>query len=158
GLTIIMLFFSIRTQAATMCSSTNDARQLVANALTAQGGEDRLRAIKSVQIEASASRFWVEESERPEGPYIQDLQKVTELRDFANGRIRHEETVAVPSFPMDPFTTTWVADRDVAIYVRGGKAVPGTVNMVQEGADRLALAPERVLLSALDSDSLSCDS
>lgn len=145
------------SQKASGCTSASDARKLLSEALKALGGESKLRAIETVQLDLTASRQYVEESERPEGPFIQDLQHVTEIHDFKNGRMRREDKVEIPYFPVEPFTTTWVADRDTAISIRGGKPSPGSATLVAEAADRLALSPEHVLLSALDSDKLACD-
>jgi hypothetical protein len=52
-------------------AQTNDrAASLLRQSLEAQGGEQKLRAIKTVQWDAFGYRNEVEESERPEGPYV----------------------------------------------------------------------------------------
>jgi hypothetical protein len=67
-LCILVLVFPCLSHAA----SNPSAAALLHQALSAQGGEQKLRALKSVQWEASGYRNELEESERPEGPYITD--------------------------------------------------------------------------------------
>ena len=48
---------------------------LLHQALDAQGGEEKLRALKSVQWEAAGYRSIVEQSERPEGPTLRSCSR-----------------------------------------------------------------------------------
>jgi hypothetical protein len=141
--------FSLAGQDARRAASASDeARRAVESALAAMGGEARWRALKSVQIEGIGHVNAVEQSERPEGPYIVSYEQTNELIDLAGGRMRR----TVES--RDTQTTQWtgrtfiVAD-GVASAVRGDKAFPGSPLSLQEGELRIALGPERVLLNAL---------
>ena len=46
------------------------------------GGEEKIRALKTLHFEASLIRSELEESERPEGPYILENDQVEEWRDL----------------------------------------------------------------------------
>lgn len=68
--------------------ATQGAQDLVRNALEAMGGEAKIRALKSIQFEGIGHTFGIEQSERPEGPWIVSYLQTSELRDLANFRIR----------------------------------------------------------------------
>ena len=121
---------------------------LLHKALDAQGGEDKLRAIKNVQWEAAGYRNELEESERPEGPYITDFLAVTETHDFQGDRYRSVTEANV--YPVYKTSSTLVVNKNVAMRSAGGHSVPGTPQVVQLMHERVALSPERLLLTALD--------
>src|SRR5689334_24996645 len=50
------------------------AKQTIESALNAMGGEAKLRAIKSLRIVRQGYLNLIEQSERPEGPYIPALE------------------------------------------------------------------------------------
>lgn len=121
---------------------------LLHQALDAQGGEQKLRSLKSLQWEASGIRNELEESERPEGPYLTDLLVVSEVHDFAGNRFRSVTDTNV--YPLYKSSTSLVVDGSVAMRSAGGLFVAGTPQQVQLVRERLALSPERLLLTALD--------
>ena len=126
----------------------NSASTLLHQAIDAQGGEQKLRAIRTVQWSAAGYRNKLEESERPEGPYITDFLTIREMDDYAG--IRSLYTVDAAVYPVYKSQTTTVVAGGVAMESGGGPffaAVPLTVQLARE---RLALNPERLLLTALD--------
>jgi len=153
------LFLAVASsaQSGRGCASPDEARRIVSAALAAQGGEAKLRAIHVLHLEAFASRNWVEQSERPEGPYIPDFQHVDEIRDYGKQLVRREVKIEIPSFPLDPSTSTWMADPQVAVSLHNGAWVPAPISLVDEAAEILAFSPERILLSASESDALRCE-
>jgi adenosine deaminase len=52
------------------------------------GGESNLRELKSMQLEGVAHQHLLEQSERPEGPWLVDYHEFSELRDLASARLR----------------------------------------------------------------------
>ena len=64
------------------------AQQLLRNAVEAMGGEEKLRSLKTVVIEGIGHTYLIEQSERPEGPWIVNYQQITELRDYYNHKLR----------------------------------------------------------------------
>ncbi len=121
---------------------------LLHQALEAQGGEQQLRALKSVQWEATGYRNELEESERPEGPYITEFDTVAEVHDWAGQRYRSVTDASV--YPVFKFSTGTVADRTVAMSLSGESKSAGTPQQLQLVREREALSPERLLLTALD--------
>jgi hypothetical protein len=127
-----------------------DARStvLLHQALEAQGGEQKLRALRSVQWEASGYRNLLEQSERPEGPYFTEFLSVTEIHDIARRRFRSSTEGSV--YPVYKISSMAVVDGDVAMRSAGGPWAAGTPQQVQLVHERMALSPERLLVTAVD--------
>ncbi len=66
-------------------AADQQSTQLLYRALEVQGGEEKLRALHSVQWEASGYR---NELERPEGPYVTEFDSISETHDFSGQRYR----------------------------------------------------------------------
>jgi hypothetical protein len=124
------------------------ATALLLQSLAAQGGEAKLRALKSVQWEAAGYRNELEQSERPEGPYITEFLSINEVHDIAGHRLRRAIDTSV--YPVYKATTLLVVDGDLAMQANGGSPMPGTPEQVKLARERMALSPERLLLTALD--------
>ena len=123
-------------------------KALVLLALHAQGGEQKLRALRSVQWEASGYRNELEQSERPEGPYITEFDSVAEVHDLAGHRYRSTtDGVVYPAFKS---SSEIVVDGEVSMLVSGETKVAGTPQQLASVREREALSPERLLLTALD--------
>ena len=128
------------------------AASLLREALQAQGGEAKLRGLQSVQWEASGYRNELEESERPEGPYITEFDTLSEMDDLANHRYR--QVIEAEVYPVFRSNTGSVVDRDIAMRLAGDQQSVGTPQQVQLTHERIALSPERVLLTALDASDM----
>jgi hypothetical protein len=133
-----------------------DAKQLIQAAIAAMGGEAQLTTLKSVKLEGIGHYNLIEQSERPEGPYIVFYEQTSALVDLVGGRVR--QTVENKNVQ----TTQWagqtsvVAD-GVAAGLRGDKFFPAAFSDVQDAEIRTGLGPERVLLSARDAADLHAD-
>jgi hypothetical protein len=124
------------------------ARALVSAGIRAMGGEARLRALRGVRIAGIGHRNQLEQSERPEGPWLVTYEQVDELRDVAAGRLRQRTRQL--GFGADDWQPT------VRLYADGVPATVGSngprAGRMGDAArlrERLELAPERVLLTAL---------
>jgi hypothetical protein len=152
------LFFALVCFAGTVVPArAADVRAaiLVRQGLEAQGGESKLRALKSVQYQAKGVRHLLEESERPEGPYVEEFLQVDETDDLAGGRYR--TTTQSRIYPPDEFLTTTLVDKGAAMRTAGGRDAPGSLTTVKVAAERVALSPPRLLLTALDAADLQLD-
>jgi hypothetical protein len=124
------------------------AEVLLRQALEAQGGEAKLR---SVTVETAGYRNMLEQSERPEGPFTVELETKAEVRDYEHERMRSVREVSV--YPARPFQQGSVLNGMVAMRLAGEHLkikLPGTPQQAQVLREQMALAPERVLLTALD--------
>jgi len=66
------------------------AKSYVERAVEQMGGTTRLQGIKTARVEYWGHRFLLEESERPDGPWIATYEKETELRDYQHGNLRRD--------------------------------------------------------------------
>lgn len=149
-LAILSLLFLCGTSARAQ-QAVLDARQLVQKAADAMGGAERLRSIQSVRVKAMSYENHLEQSERPEGPWIIGYIQATETRDFPRNRMRHEEQQR--SFFQQ--SANWAAnqwvfsDGVVAAIGREGRMAPRDAFTAQQAEESLELGPERLLLTAL---------
>jgi len=126
--------------------------ELLHLALSAMGGEDKIRTLKAVHFEASMVRNMLEQSERPEGPYIVENDQVEEWRDLENHAWKQIAKLHVAMQP--EFVMTAVVSDGIAARSFNGQPIPGSGEQVQDAGEALALSPERVLITALDSSDL----
>lgn len=122
------------------------AAAILQQAVDAQGGDMALRAVSTLSFTAQGYRNMLEQSERPEGPYIVEYESVTEFHDQVGGRFRSLVESTVP--PTFAYTQTIVADADAAMRLVNTTPIAGDANMVAASHEALALAPERLLLTA----------
>lgn len=141
------------TQAQATPARDIAARALVRDAVAAQGGEAALRAVKAIEWRGSGYRAGLEQSERPEGPYIVEFDTVVETHDVAGQRLA--STTSALSAPFPRYTTGVVADRTAAMKQSGTAASAGNPDLLAAARETLALSPERLLLTALDAADLS---
>jgi hypothetical protein len=133
---------------ASVHATDTQATLLLHQALEAQGGEGKLRALRSVQWKAFGYRNELEQSERPEGPYITEFDTVSEIHDFAGHRYRSSTDGVV--YPVFKASSSSVVDGNVSMLISGNTKMPGTPQQVEISREREALSPERLLLTALD--------
>jgi hypothetical protein len=133
-----------------------NAQQMVRAALEAMGGETKLRELKSVRSEGIGHTYWVEQSERPEGPYFVGYVQTSEARDLANQRVR--VATQMKNGQIAEWTGgTMIVANGVAAMERGGRFFPGSAVTVENETQKFAFAPERILLKALDAADLRAD-
>jgi hypothetical protein len=122
------------------------ASQLLHAALSAMGGESAVRGIHSLQLTATQERNALEQSEWPEGPYISEIDLITEWRDLAGHRWKQASKTQF-AWLKNSFAT--VVGDGAAVRVIGSQAVPGGCQELQDRDEALELSPERILLTAL---------
>jgi glyoxylase-like metal-dependent hydrolase (beta-lactamase superfamily II) len=150
---ILALGFEIQAQ---QVKSGGDARRTVEAAVAAMGGESALRGVKSLSLEAVGHINALEQSERSEGPYLVQYQQLSELRDVLNKRIRQATEGRGWATANWSKSITVVAD-GVGAADFSGKWFPQTRAQMQDAEEWLALAPESILLAALDAKDLRAE-
>lgn len=146
------LFSLVVVLSAHTASVTVPANVLLQQALSAQGGEEKLRAIQTVQWEGAGYRNELEESERPEGPYLTDFLALSEVDDYVNKRYRSRTETSV--YPLYKGLSTVVMSDGIAMQAGGGSFTAATPQVVQFTRERMSLNPERLLLTAADAHDL----
>jgi hypothetical protein len=127
------------------------ARALVADAARAMGGEERLRVLHALEIKGIGHRYMLEQSERPEGPWLMDYFQVVEKRDLAESRIRRDTSSRGCDSTEcwksgDWSVSTLVVADHVAALFKDGKASPGRAGVVQTAEESLILGPDQAVL------------
>jgi hypothetical protein len=142
--------------AASQPPRVDTPRAVVTRAIEAVGGEAGLKGITALQIEAIGHDYFIDQSERPEGPHIVRYLQTSEKRDVAGGRSRIETQqrfMQVPEWGGAGVAT--IVDADTAAMARGDQVRPAGRQALDEGRERIELAPERVLLTALAAPDLA---
>jgi hypothetical protein len=137
-------------------SAPDAARDAVARAVAALGGEAALKGIAALDIESIGHDYYLDQSERPEGPFIVNYASTTERRDVAGGRSRLEvQQRNVQSPEWSGAGTATIVDADAAAMTRSGRYTPAGRQAFESGRQRLELGPERLLLTALAAPDLA---
>lgn len=142
---------------AASMKNRNLARNELDDAIRAMGGKDVLDHIRRLHIKARTYRNMLEQSERPEGPWIPDFSEMQQWSDFDEGTLR----TLVGNRQWGPSTDTVVAG-DMAITTiapdsKNPHARPGRRKSVRMAHAQLALGPARILLTALAADDLHAE-
>lgn len=128
---------------------TIDAKACVEQALAAMGGSDRLAALKSVRLETVGHTALVEQSYR-QAPFITSYDRDKIVVDLADGRVLTNQHAVWPE--SDPkqaeFDATAVSGIDGCVSKSGGKDFPCAAGEVDATRARIALGPERLLMTA----------
>jgi hypothetical protein len=117
------------------------------NALAAMGGKDTIAAIKSIYLDGYGHRYKMDQSERAEGPYLIEYQKIEETRDLQGKRIRR----SIKTIPIKSTKNLVIGE---AVFVEDNKKYTLLPDGLQE---ELFLGPESVLFTALKASDLNCD-
>ncbi|HJR52140.1 MAG TPA: hypothetical protein VJ982_00355 [Gemmatimonadota bacterium] len=130
------------------------AAAAVSTAIEAMGGEARWRALGSIRVEGLGHEHALEQSERPEGPWLTTYRQFAALRDLDDGRLRR--TQEQRGFWQPEWTAVvTIADREAGAMGHEGGMRPAMPDRHAEALASLDLSPERVLLTALDAPDLA---
>lgn len=132
--------------------TTQSAVELMHAGLLAMGGEEKIRNLNTLHIQALSERNMLEQSERPEGPYFVETDEVEEWRDFAHNNWKNITKARVAFQP--EFTVTAIVSGDAASLAFDGHPVPASGEQLQQAEEALALSPERVMIAALANSDL----
>nr|HEV7954814.1 hypothetical protein [Candidatus Acidoferrales bacterium] len=152
---LLLLAISAAAQKSTPPASTHArAVELIHQSMDALGGEEKLRAIHAIEFKGIGFRNELEQSERPEGPWMPDFFQSDEIRDFANTRyrtMRQSRTLNNSSWDnaawSDPLVLV-TAGGSAAIFAQGKFSAISSAG-VPDVEETLALDPLQVLLTAL---------
>lgn len=138
--------------AAQASAQDKAAVKVVEAGLAAQGGEATLRSLRSVAWDSVGYRNELEQSERPEGPYVTEFTASSEVHDLAGARWSALDQATV--YPAWTGSQRTVVANGAAMLASGGRQAPGTTDDVAYARERMALSPERLLLTAKASKDL----
>src|SRR5690242_11470763 len=116
------------------------------------GGEAALRSLKTLRIEWRGYRNLIEQSERPEGPWIPQFSHSTELWDLANLRFSSDAEAEITND--FAFKVRRVVANRVAAQQSGTEWRAGNLGQIQDAEEWMELSSFRVLLNALEATDL----
>ena len=137
---------------------SDDALALARQTLDAIGGEAAFRAVRQVRLSGLRSRNALEQSTRPTGPWIEDVQDLVETRWIDQGSLQ-EQTRSRGLSTLGSNTAEWSSGeldvaRGRAVRRTARGAAPAGGAPIQSAAESLELGPERALLTALSAPDL----
>jgi hypothetical protein len=132
------------------------ARVVVTRAIEALGGEIALKNITALDIDSIGHEYYIDQSERPEGPFVVNYLSTSEQRDVAGGRSRIEQQQrSVQSPDWSGAGTATIVDADSAALTMDGRYLAASRDAFEDGRERVELGPERLLLTALAAPDLA---
>jgi hypothetical protein len=136
--------------------SSSPAKAYVLRAAQAMGGLDLLRGVKSLRIGYRGHSYMLDESERPAGPWIVTYENDAEIRDYEHASVRRERERWQVGGPEADKSTLTIAE-GFAQVTNGDKHSTASIYLGEpdDSLESLAVAPERVILHALDANDLA---
>ena len=144
--TMLVLMAGLFSQS--VAKSNPSAKALITRSIAAMGGKERLQQLHTLSLRGIGHNYLLEQSERPEGPWIVNYSQVEQVRDYQQQRMFLKKENKNTQQPEWVGTTMLYAEGTIALKLAGGEVVPGRRSMAEEAEDILSLAPEQVLLRA----------
>ena len=132
----------------------DNAKVWLQAALSAMGGEVSLQAIKTLKFKGNGHTYLLEQSERPDGPWIVNYEEIAELHDLEKRILR--QTVSTRGPAAGPEITSITTEGMTYSFAAG--AQPRPFRSMPGDDEWLALSPVRVLLTALAAPDLHSES
>jgi len=142
---VLHLILSLSAAVAAPATDATSARGLVETATAHMGGADALRRLDTLRLETIGYRNLLEQSERPEGPWIPAIERTTEVWDIPRGR--WSETTQQSAAESD-YTLRTVVDGAAAARRFGERWIPGGPADVDAAREWMSLSPQAVLREA----------
>ncbi|HET9369999.1 MAG TPA: hypothetical protein VFO19_07115 [Vicinamibacterales bacterium] len=121
---------------------------LLERAIEAMGGRERLASLKTLKIDAIGHNFALEQSERPEGPWLATYTQRVEERDVSGRRRWVQMQSRNWNFAGWSPASAMVVAKGVAARQFGERWLPGAAQDLDDAAEAFELGPERLLLTA----------
>ena len=116
------------------------------------GGLSPLESIKTTSVEYLVHRYLLEESERPDGPWIVWYEKATELRHYQRGALHKDQEQWGLGLEEGVKSSLAVAD-GVAQMTPGDQRRPMSMDQVVDAQEDLEFSPNRLMFVAVRSAS-----
>lgn len=126
-----------------------EARAVLARAAVAMGGEANLRRIVTVRYDWRGYRNLLEQSERPDGPWIPQIEQGRTMLDWSAHRWAEAASVSAGS---SSFERRTVLVGGFSMRAFGDRWTSGSAGVTRDAEEQLVLSPIRALLDALDDD------
>jgi hypothetical protein len=135
-----LLAFAVAPSRVVGPDGADAARALINQSLSAMGGADKVRSIRRVEADQVGHSYALEQSERPEGPWLCTYITGESSVDFDASSVKFRGHLNGLLYP---------SGQDISVESKPGKTVASLLFLGTTDRQRLALGPERLLLRAL---------
>ncbi len=129
------------------------AKEILNKSFEAMGGREKLDNLHNIESEKIGYRHLLEQSERPEGPWITIYKQIHDIIDLNNGNVWKSSEMKFGQFPDWNKTITVISDSNVMVK-RGEREFPGRYSQLEKEGEDLALDPLKILFTAEKSKDL----
>lgn len=128
--------------------------KIIEESIARMGGEDQLRSIENLQIEGIGHTYLLEQSERPEGPWIVNYNQVKQIVDFKSRRLFLEKQNKNSQQREWQGATILYEEGILAMKLSDGQVMPARPALEEEINELFDIDPAKLLLAALDSEDI----
>lgn len=136
--------------------TSEKARAIVKQAAQAMGGEEKLRSLKTIHYEGLAYLNHLTDSEHQDEPFVPDFQQIAETRDLS--LFNAQKIISSQSPTGSKSEVVYTTTGNTPIVTNIFTLPSGETQKSSRGAvadeDWRVVSPERIILAALDSESL----
>ena len=140
---LLLIFHNVLVAAA-----NPSPKELVEKAISAMGGKQKLSSILSVYIEGIGHTNFLEQSERPQGPWFVNYEQANEFRDYSKKRYYLKKETKNIQQPEWAGNTLISSEGTLAIKTEGGQFVPASKSLNSQVTEATDFALEKLLLAA----------
>jgi len=148
------MLIALLLAAAALSPRAASPRDLVQTAVTRMGGTEALRRLDTLRLEWVGYVNLLEQSERPEGPWIPAIARTSEVWDAPRGRWNETQQASVAD---DDYTLRTIVDGEAAARRYGDRWLPAGSADVDAAREWMSLSPQAVLREALAAPDLRAE-
>lgn len=143
------LFTIIMAACLGQAVQAQQAQEIIQSTIDAMGGMSVWQTIDYIKMKHAGHKYWLEQSENPNGPFITSYEVVEELRGVHKRQLSRKETTH--QFQSAKATNTEVVLNDDAGVMKFGERLFPLPYQYRSSFDEwLRYAPERLILESLD--------
>ena len=131
--------------------SAQNAREIITSAIDAMGGVEKWKEIQYIQSKQAGHKYWLEQSENPDGPYITSYEIGEQTRAVHEKKSAQKTTAH--QFVSGGFSeSSTIINEDHAMMMFGTRAFPMPSFFKILDKEKARYAPDYLLLTAMAND------
>ncbi len=131
--------------------SGQSAKEIIRASFDAMGGLEKWREIQYIQCSQVGHKYWLEQSENPEGPFITSYEIIKQTRGVHSNQIS-QQTTTHQFASMGTSESAFIINNENSMMLRGSRAFPIPPFFELLYKEKARYSPERLLLTAIKSD------
>ncbi len=134
-----------------LISSAQSAREIINSTIQEMGGIEKWKGIKAIKSSLAGHKYWLEQSESPDGPFITSYEITEEIRSVHSNKGSYQ-TTAYQFASGGVSKTSAVINENNAMVVFGARAIPMPAFFKNLYDEKFRYAPDYLLFIALKSN------